>query len=271
MQWLKKLLRPPDPVTIDDTVWDGVVRRFGFLATLEPDESAQLRELTGRFIAVKAFSGAAGLILNDDIVAAIAAQACLPILHLGLERLDAFEEIIVYPTEFHVQRQIVDEDGVVHDVSGPLSGEAMPGGPVVLSWEDVEAGDAGDGYNVVIHEFVHKLDMATGAADGVPPFDPRLHRGLDRDRWIETLDAAYADFCDRLDAIDARIPANIDPESPQGHRYYAKLPFDAYAAEHPSEFFAVASEAFFVTPGRLRGAYPELYTMLDSYFRPRRA
>src|SRR6185503_12151594 len=51
------------------------------------------------------------------------------------------------------------------------AGEAMPGGPVVLSWDAMTNDPA---MNVVLHEFAHKLDMLNGAADGVPP----LHAGL---------------------------------------------------------------------------------------------
>jgi hypothetical protein len=53
-----------------------------------------------------------------------------------------------------------------------LSGEAWEGGPLIISWRDVQM--AGDGYNVVIHEFAHKLDMLNGEADGIPA----LHSGI---------------------------------------------------------------------------------------------
>ncbi len=42
---------------------------------------------------------------------------------------------------------------------------------------------------------------------------------------------------------------------------------DAYAAEAPDEFFAVASEAFFVTPHALKEEQPALYRLLASYYR----
>jgi hypothetical protein len=56
------------------------------------------------------------------------------------------------------------------------SGEAWEGGPLIISWHDVQM--AGDGYNVVIHEFAHKLDMLNGEADGIPA----LHSGHQRGR-----------------------------------------------------------------------------------------
>ena len=42
---------------------------------------------------------------------------------------------------------------------------------------------------------------------------------------------------------------------------------DPYAAEHPSEFFAVLSEAFFTRPEDVRDEFPELYRLLALYYR----
>ena len=40
-----------------------------------------------------------------------------------------------------------------------------------------------------------------------------------------------------------------------------------YAATDPAEFFAVASEAFFVLPERMKGEQPALYEMLARFYR----
>ena len=58
-----------------------------------------------------------------------------------------------------------------------LSGEAWEQGPVVLAWSEIEQSGRGEGYNVVVHEFVHKLDMLGGEADGVPPLPSRDPQG----------------------------------------------------------------------------------------------
>ena len=41
---------------------------------------------------------------------------------------------------------------------------------------------------------------------------------------------------------------------------------DPYGSEHPAEFFAVLSEAFFETPEVLRDEYPEVYDQLRRYY-----
>ena len=198
------------------------------------------------FLAEKEFTGAHGLDVTDDMRVSIAAQACLPILELGLDWYGGWRGIVVYPGDFRVRRTEVDEDGVVHEWDDELAGEAMPGGPVVLSW-DAAAHDPL--INVVIHEFAHKLDMLNGTADGVPP----LHAGMNRAAWVQAFEDAYEGFCD---AVEREKDTWLDP----------------YAAEHVSEFFAVISEAFFREPGETNRRYPDVYEQLRLFYRqdPRR-
>lgn len=230
------------PVAIDPKLWQRTLRRYPFLASLSSDEQRRLKLLSESFLAEKKFSAAGGLELSEAICVNIAAQGCLPILELGLAAYRGWLGIIVYPDEFVVSRQFEDEAGVVHEFDDIISGEAWPGGPLILSWKD--ARQAGEGYNVVIHEFAHKLDMQNGDADGVPI----LHSGIHRQEWEAVLLAAYDDFCRRVDSGEETC---IDP----------------YASEHPSEFFAVLTESFFETPGVVRTEYPALYDLLVRYFR----
>ena len=71
--------------------------------------------------------------------------------------------MIVYPDEFLVPYEEEDEAGVVHSGRDLRSGEAWERGPLVISLRDVHARPEWEGYNVVIHECAHKLDMRTGA------------------------------------------------------------------------------------------------------------
>ena len=139
----------------------------------------------------------------------------------------------------------MDEAGVVHDWEEVISGEAMDKGPVMLSWRDVrDAGALSEwGYNVVIHEFAHVLDMGDGVADGVPP----LPTAAARDHWLAVLMPEYDRFCER---VVCGYDTVLDP----------------YGAEGPDEFFAVASEAFFVTPREMKEEQPALYRLLSSYY-----
>jgi Mlc titration factor MtfA (ptsG expression regulator) len=231
---------------IPDDLWQLTLARYPFLARRSAADLAELRRLSSLFLDGKEFTGAHGLEVADDMAVAIAAQACLPVLRLGLRPYDGFVGIVVHPDEVQVKREFVDDDGIVHEYDDVLAGEAMEGGPVMLSWRDVsEAGEsAGWGYNVVVHEFAHVLDMGDGLADGIPP----LSSAAERRNWQAVLMADYEAFCQRVDAGEQ---TTLDP----------------YGAESPEEFFAVASEGFFVAPTDMRAEHPALYELLAAYYR----
>ena len=107
---------------------------------------------------------------------AIALQACPPILNHDLDYYAGWQEIIVCLDEFTPEFEYMDEDGVVHYVHEPMSGEAWLGGPVILSWQDAGSTHEVPGYNVVIHEFAHKLDMLNGDANDFPPMRADMNR-----------------------------------------------------------------------------------------------
>jgi Mlc titration factor MtfA (ptsG expression regulator) len=196
------------------------------------------------FLHEKSIHGAGGMAVDDAARLAIAVQACILILNLGLESYRGWVEIIVYPDEFVAEYEYIDEAGVSHSVHEPIAGESWVQGPVILSWADAEEAGRGTSYNVVIHEFAHKLDMLNGDANGFPP----LHADMAREAWAETFSAAYAHFCDRVDR-------GFDVE------------LDDYAAESPAEFFAVMSEAFFESPHVVRRSYPQVYAQLARFYR----
>lgn len=231
---------------IPDTLWRLTLARLPFLAARPADDLAELRRLASLFLDQKEFSGAGGLVVDDAMAVCIAAQAVLPVLRFGLAPYAGFVGIVVHPDEVVARREVTDEDGIVHAYDEVLAGEAMAGGPVMLSWRDVaDAGESADwGYNVVIHEFAHVLDMGDGEADGVPP----LASAAEREAWVAVIDPAYERFCAEVDSG-------------------AETLLDPYGASGVDEFFAVASESFFVTPKPMRAEHPELYGLLACYYR----
>lgn len=232
---------------IPDDLWKRTLVRYPFLQRRDARDAEALRRLTSLFLDRKEFSAAGGLRLSDAMVVAIAAQAVLPVLKLGLAAYDGFVGIVVHPDQVLARRERADEDGVVHSYDEPLAGEAMDGGPVMLSWRDVRsagaAAGAGTAYNVVIHEFAHVLDMADGLADGVPLLPPSLPRA----EWLALLQAEFEAFVQR---VDAGLDTVLDP----------------YGGQAEEEFFAVASEAFFVSPEAMKKEHPAWYGMLARYY-----
>jgi Mlc titration factor MtfA (ptsG expression regulator) len=242
---------------IDDALWQATLDGLPFLAYLDAADLARLRELTSLFIAQKEFSTAHGLALTDRMIVSIAVQASLTVLNLSLDLYRGWVGVIVYPGEFVIRKTVEDEDGVVHEVEHDASGEAWDGGPVILSWEDAQMTGGADAYNVVIHEFAHKIDMANGDTDGHPPLYRRWHAPLDATMWSDVFDNAYDQFCAKVDAVSPRRWARFERESL----------IDPYAADHPSEFFAICTEALFVKPKAFEAEYPELYRLLARYYR----
>ena len=250
LKYLMQLIsgNPTPAASVSEAQWLAAEKRLPFLDHLTAGDRLRLRKIALDFILGKSWQGAQGLTVTLEMQLEIALQACLLILNRPPGEYDGWEEIIIYPGDFIIPREEMDEAGVVHEYDDTVLGEAWDGGPLLLSWQQVESGDARDDginahLNVVIHEFAHKLDMATGEADGVPPMPDTATRR----RWIAAFELAYADFC-------ARVAAGEDTA------------IDPYAATAPAEFFAVLSEVFFEAPASLQREYPTVHTELTGFY-----
>ena len=247
-------------VLIDLAAWNLATAYYQFVRRLTVEENRRLRLIASDFLARKNIVGAAGFEVDQLVRIQIAAQACILILELDVDYYDGWREIIVYPGQFAKTHDVMDEFGVVHTTRDPLAGEAWLGGPVVLSHADVahteNAVDRGDGYNVVIHEFAHKLDMLNGEANGYPP----LHRGMSKETWKRTFLSAYLAFCKQVDGADALARRD-------GGKALDAILIDPYAAQSPAEFFAVISEVFFEMPEDVYEAFPAVYQQLKAFYK----
>lgn len=247
MKWLKRLrtYRILKKHALPDQLWGQTTQQLPLLGWLDASQMAQLRVLSTLFIYRKRFFGAHDLDITLEMKIIIAAQACLEVLHLGIEAFDGWVEIVVYPGAFRTEREVTDDLGLRHVEKNVLSGEAWGQGPVILSWNDVEEDSytLHKGHHVVIHEFTHKLDMLNGRANGMPP----LHPDMPIEAWTQALSDAYQQLHTRLQ-----------------HHHYEINP---YAATNPAEFFAVMSEYYFTAPQILLHYYPAVYRQLKAYYR----
>jgi MtfA peptidase len=236
-----------------DEQWSAALRELPFLDHYDAPTLARLRELTTLFLVEKsivsgATSGEHTLNVTPHMRILIALQACLLIVGRGatvmaaMTDFEGWETVVVYPGDFPRTYDFEDDIGVVHRLEEPIAGESWDGGPVLLSWPAVEAGYDESGMALVIHEFAHKIDMLDGEVNGVPPL-----KGPARGAFKAAIDAAYLDFCERVDAGEETA---VDP----------------YAAELIEEFFAVSCEVFFAEPELLRAQYPAYFAYLRAYF-----
>ncbi|MGL6071816.1 zinc-dependent peptidase [Craterilacuibacter sp.] len=210
------------------------------LSAVECDTLARLALV---FIDGKSFVRVDGESLQDADAVTLALQAALPVLGLGAAALEGWREVILYPDAFVVRDEWLDRAGLAHEGEQVLLGQARQDGPLILSLPDALDSALLDGWNVVIHEMAHKLDMLDGDANGCPP----LHKGMDRGAWAHDWQSAYDGFCRQVDDGCASW-------------------LDAYASENPAEFFAVLSESFFETPHWLKADYPALYVHLSAFY-----
>jgi MtfA peptidase len=247
--WLRKRR---SAAAIPEGLWRDMLAHYPFLASRPAAELPRLKELAAQFLGTKQFHGANGLVITDGVALAIAAQAVLPVLHLGLAWYDDFVGIVVHPGEVLARRTMTDDAGVVHHYDEVLAGEAMERGPVMLSWADVDSAGktAEQGYNVVIHEFIHKIDMRDGTPDGCPPLPSRAARQA----WLAVMQAEYQAFREKVIIAE---------------RFGGEPPWlDSYGATSIDEFLAVACEAYFVNRRRFDVEFPALSPLLDSFFCP---
>jgi len=226
--------------------WTVVLQRdVPLYRRLSAEDRQELHGHLQVFLAEKRFEGAGGFEMTDAVRLAIAAQACILLLHRETDYFPTLNSIIVYPAEYVARLRDQDENGVVWEENEERAGESWAQGSLVLSWQDVldDREDPDTDLNVVLHEFAHQLDAERGDMNGQPPIaDPELRRA-----WSETMLGAYEDFA-RL--VDAGRNTALDP----------------YGAEHPSEFFAVTTETFFQQPRRLLASYPRVYEVLARYY-----
>ena len=149
-------------------------------------------------------------------------------LNLDLALYDGWENVVVYPDEFVPGWEWEDEAGVVHATTSRIAGEAMEGGPVILSWADVEASQDWD-------------------VGGHEPRHPRIRaQARHAQRCRQRLSAAAAEMAPHVWKKHAcwrptrTFEARVESDE--------RTAIDPYAAESPAEFFAVLSEVFFVDP-----------------------
>lgn len=228
-------------------VWQQVLDSLPILDGLSAAQQQRLGERCVLFLHAKRLTALPGVELSAFARLRLAAQAQLPLMELPeLDWYQGFHELVLYPDDFVSPQKHRDSSGVEHVYVEARSGEAWHQGPVILAWPGVQESGNWEGYNLVIHELAHKLDMLNGDANGLPP----LHRDMRLADWTYALQSAY-------DTLNAALDA--DPN--------AETAIDPYAAENPAEFFAVTSEYFFTAPDVLNETFPEVYRQLALFYR----
>jgi MtfA peptidase len=248
--WFRDRRRKKLTQAVFPSSWEEIIRRnVAHYRLLQDAERAHLRALIQVFIAEKNWEGAGGLELDDEIRVTISAQACLLILGLPHNYYRNVQSIIVYPSAVvppQRKRGFFENTTAPVEMEHPILGQAFLRGPVIIVWDEALHASRHPelGHNVIYHEFAHKLDMLDGAADGTPP----LRNKAEYRDWILICSREYQRL--RHDAANGRESF-----------------LSAYGATSEAEFFAVATEQFFDQPQFMIEQAPDLYRVLQEYYR----
>ncbi|TNE91111.1 MAG: zinc-dependent peptidase [Deltaproteobacteria bacterium] len=246
LPWARARRRRLRESQLSEPMREALRDRVPAVRDLSPEEWRRLEGLIQLFLDDKTFEGLGGLDITDEVRVTIAGQACLLLLGLDVDiPYPGLDVIRVYPHSYKVRTERYDGLVAAEGQSHRL-GESSGWGYVVLSWKAVLGGAANpdDGANVVLHEFAHQLDQASGHANGAPV----LHSASQYGPWARVLGDAFSELQRDVTARRRNV-------------------LDDYGASNPAEFFAVATETFFEQPHALARQEPELYEVLVAYYR----
>ena len=184
-----------------------------------------------------------GVVVEDLDRILIAAGAITLIFSFPDWKYNNISEVLLYKDTFNKE---FSTEGKERDVLG-MVGDGALHREMILSQQSLRASfsRATDGHNTVLHEFAHLIDKADGSTDGVPEY---LLSKPELTPWINL------------------VHETIDEMRRKGHS-----DINLYGATNEAEFFAVVSEYFFERPDKLKEHHPELYSLLNEMFHPRKA
>jgi MtfA peptidase len=238
----RRLMENPFPAE-----WETCIsRRVQYSSFLPIEAQDRLRSLIHVFLDEKGFEGCGGLRITDEIRVTVASYACILLLGGQSDMYPKLRTILIYPQSYLAPHSSRGPDGTVSEGIQGRSGESWSFGNIVLSWQDVlrDSANSHEGRNVVFHEFAHQLDFESGSAEGAPI----LPRGATYSEWARVLGREYDSL---IASLEMGMPSLLDK----------------YGALNPAEFFAVATECFFLKPLELKSQHPELYDQLKLCYR----
>ena len=198
------------------------------------DDSARARfERDVQFVLDEySFEGVKDVTVTDTLRLSVAAGVATLLHGRPSWELPGSNAVLFYPDRFN--------DTYHESTDGAFDGMAHQQGPIILTAPAVANSWAGahDANNVVLHELAHLFDFDNEGADGVPSLVAAGSAG----EW---------------QALMRREIRRV-----QRGRSILR----PYAAEAPSEFFAVSVETFFEQPDRMARHHDELFRALVSFF-----
>ncbi|MFC5272330.1 zinc-dependent peptidase [Adhaeribacter terreus] len=194
------------------------------------------------FLAEKKIEGVSTEI-DDNLKLLVAASAIIPTFAFPLFEYPNLKQVLIYPNSFDRNFQTDEAADRENQIIAGMVGNGFMNGTLLLSKTDLVNGFQGKNpHNVGIHEFVHLLDMADGAIDGLPEIFLNNAYTLP---WLKVIQEEVRKIKNRK--------SDINP----------------YGLTNNAEFLAVVSEYFFDNPEKFQDKHPDLYEYLCVIFQQR--
>lgn len=225
------------PEIAPDQMHDQLSKHVTFYERLNSTEQELFRNRVQHFLATTKITPVDQVQLTALDRLYVGASAIIPIFSFSDWAYNNLDEVLIYPGTFTQDFDTEHEDKNVLGMVGDGAMHRM----MILSLPALRAGFEHKGAgNTAIHEFVHLLDKADGATDGIPEY--MLPANLVAP-WIKYMHQSIREI--------------------RGHH----SDINPYAATNDAEFFAVISEYFFQKPQLLKEHHPELFDILEAIYK----
>ena len=226
---------PTDSVT-NESFSDLLGQHIAYYTKLTAAEKERFSALVTNFLSDVIIEGV-GIEITDTDRIMIASSAVIPIFGFPEWHYNNLTNIILYPNAFNNDFQFENGAG---EMTGLIGGGFMNGQMLLSRAALVKGFSKNNGKeNTALHEFVHLLDNADGATDGLP--DALLDHDYAKP-WLQMIHKETHRISDGH--------SDINP----------------YALTNEAEFLAVCSEYFFEKPDQFKTKHPELYQQLSKVF-----
>ena len=234
---LRRQKKVPAATVNPNRMHDLLNEHVRFYKSLEPAQQVRFRERVQQFLDSVAITPVGDVVVNDLDKLYVASSAIIPIFSFDDWSYTKLNEVLIYPGAFTKDFKGNPEERNVLGMVGDGAMNRM----MILSIQSLRNGfeQAGKS-NTGIHEFVHLLDKADGATDGIP--EVMLTDEL-VGPWMKYMHEAIRELRQHNNDIDA------------------------YGGTNDAEFFAVISEYFFQKPEQLREHHPELFELLERIYK----
>lgn len=233
----KTLSKKAKPTNLSVAFKKILADKVDFYQALSAVQKEKFEQRIATFLARTTITGVGTTVEDIDRVL-IGASAVIPIFAFDGWQYNNIDEVLLYKDSFNKE---YDQAAEGRNILGMVGDGAMQR-QMILSQPALRSGfSKADAHNTGIHEFVHLLDKADGATDGIPEYlltQPYMIP------WVKKMQEEITKLhADRNNDINY------------------------YAATNQAEFFAVVSEYFFERPHQLEEKHPQLYALLEQMFK----